>query len=416
MPSYFTHSGKHQALYDKYVQKLVPMNNKAAPKSAHEALLRNATNVYIVTSLNSNYTWANLVSYGIVTKSYKAPKDAAKAVQTFFNERPSLTPKRLERMLDLVLEYVDAKESRGQVGGVWQEHFQILTIPLGRISTPKPKFEDRLAHQSITDYEGRMTRSYPVNLSSGELVLYKLPRSSPLTSVSNKAFLSQYDPVLWQTLAKASLLCKSEVGAAFINQSVAHNEFLMVGYGIVNDVRIPIGFATMRTYYNSKLSKEYPVLHLNTLPARRDDSVAVRDVLYLDLVCAPFSTAGIGSHMLKALEREDVRNVIANEVGGHYDSIALRGIDDVYTYYPMVHGYVRSNGNGEVYPFGVLTEPYRLFYDKKDVAAVQYPTSTNNELFIPDKKKLSEAFSMNRLKLFKDDSGANGYLYLKRLQ
>ena len=413
MPSYFNRTGKNQPLYDKYVPKMVPMNKKVASKSKQEELLKNATNIYVMASLNSNYTWANLVTYGAVTLKYKAPKDAAKSIQTFFSERPTLTPKRLERMMDLVLEYVDAKESMH--GGAWQDHFELLTIPLNNVTMQSPNFDDRIAHQSITDYEGRMTRSYKVNLTSAEIVLYKLPRSTPLTANPKRAYLSNYNPVLWQSLAKASLLCKSEVGPGFIDLSVAQNEFLIVGYGMVNGVKIPVGFATLRTIYGGKLPKYYPVLRTNPYTSRLDDSVAVRDVLYLDLVCAPFSSAGIGSHMIKALERNDVRAAITREVGAPYDSIALRGIDDVYTYYPMVHGYVRSNGNGEVYPFGFLTEPNRWFFDKRDVAAVEYPTSTKRDFFIPNKKKLSEALSLNRLQLFKDDSPSNGYLYLKRI-
>jgi hypothetical protein len=415
MPSYINHDGKNQKLYDKYVPKMVPKNKKAVAKTAHEELLRNATSVYVVASLNSNYTWSNLVTYGVISGTYKAPKDVAKTVQTFFNERPSLTPKRLERMLDLVLEYVDAQESKKQTGGAWKEHFELLTIPLNNVSTPNPTFEDRLAHQSITDNEKRLTRSYPVNLTAGEIVLYRLPRASPLTSTYKKQYLSQYNPVLLQSLAKASFLCKSGVGDAFIDESVAHNEFLMVAYGIVNGSKMPIGFATMRTMYNRKLELSYPVLSSNKFPSRRDELGVVNDVLYLDLICAPFSTGGIGSHMIKALERADVRKAIEIEIGAPYESIALRGIDDVYTYYPMVHGYVRSNGNGKIYPFGRLLEPTRLFYDKKDVAAVEYPTDTNNSFLISNKKKLSEAFSQGKIKLFVGDAFEHGYLYMKRI-
>jgi len=56
-----------------------------------------------------------------------------------------------------------------------------------------------------------------------------------------------------------------------------------------------------------------------------------------------------------------------------------------------------------------------LFYDKKDVAAVEYPTDTNNSFLISNKKKLSEAFSQSKIKLFVGDAFEHGYLYMKRI-
>ena len=401
MPSYLNRNGKHQLLHDKYVPRMVPKNKKAVPKSCHEELLRVATNVYSAASLNTNYTWANLVTYGVVSAAYKAPKDAAKTVQKFFSERPELTPKRLERMLDLVLKYVDAKEVvPTRTGGTfdWERDSTLLIIPFDTLSAPNPTFEDRIAHQSITDNDSRLTRSYPINLTSGEIVLYRLPRA---TLYNKKQYISQYNPILWQALSKGQFLCKSEVSGAFIDDSVANNEFLMVAYGIVNGSKIPIGFATLHTLYNRRLEYDYPVLRNNRYPSRQGNSAV--NVLYIDLICAPFSTSGIGSLMIKALETYDVRNAIKNEMGDMYDSIALRAIDDVYTYYPMVHGYVRTNGDGNVYPFGVIED--WLFYDKNDVAAVPRE----------HKKKLIEVLSSYRPKLFKKDSQNHGYLFMKRV-
>jgi hypothetical protein len=397
--SYFTHSGKHQQLYDTHVNRL-PRSTHVAPKSAHEELLRYASTIYHVAYLNRNYTWANLIDYGLIPATYKAPAGTAKSVQTFFKDHPQLTPARLERLMDNVLLYVNSKATT--VGGVFNLGSAIVEIAsIDLTNLPSKAFieKDRESLTVITGHEHtrRVTRRNPlpaINLNgAGQLKVYKLPRTQMVADAVQKM-----DPELWQAISKAYFVCKKGINAGFLTQTFNANEYLIVVYGNMAspEKRIPLGFAMVSMIKGTYLATKYPVKKGIQLEVSKTLDVDGFNTLYLDLVCAPFSVASVGTVILNALQSPEIRRVISRraEIARPYNTIALRAISKVYTYYPMKQGFVRSNGNRKVYPLGQVDN--LTFYEGKDVP-------------------IHMASLIKPLAIFEGDSNDNGYLYVKQL-
>lgn len=109
-------------------------------------------------------------------------------------------------------------------------------------------------------------------------------------------------------------------------------------------------------------------------------------VLYIDLICSRFK---FGMFMLKELEKASWKGLLGHQ------AIALRAIDDVYTYYPR-HGYLRTRDNKHFFP---------IFIDEEDGRAV----------YAMDKQM--SKYARNRVKplsIFEFDDH-QGYLFFKML-
>ena len=93
--------------------------------------------------------------------------------------------------------------------------------------------------------------------------------------------------------------------------------------------------------------------------------------LYVDVICSPYTASTLGKLMLQTLENPEL---YGNIIG--YEALALRAISDVYTYYPMMNGYVRSNGNGNVYPL-IYVNPKKenefVLYRASDINSYSFP-------------------------------------------
>jgi hypothetical protein len=141
--TYWNYKGKHQALYNKYKELLVPKSGEAS--TPHGELLRNVANVYYDFYNNGNDTWYRAVDNGAICIEYRAPSDAPEDVKAFFSyifeeyneyERnlkayekvvdhlteddddiddfdagvPQFSEDELESIVDSVIEFVDWKE------------------------------------------------------------------------------------------------------------------------------------------------------------------------------------------------------------------------------------------------------------------------------------------------------------------
>ena len=117
---------------------------------------------------------------------------------------------------------------------------------------------------------------------------------------------------------------------------------------------IALGFALLRDYsdkdhcFTQLEDINLPSYNLSTTPRPRN-------VLYIDIVCSKLSMA---QPLIKLLcSHGDWKKVLFGQRASESHYVFLRGIPTVYTYYPVMYGFVRSIDNKIMFPiFKITTE------------------------------------------------------------
>jgi hypothetical protein len=258
------------------------------------------------------------------------------------------------------------------------------------------------------------------------LVILQLPEGGGFQA--KKESIQRYDRRVWDAYHKVASLCQGSLSISYLQSSIVDAQMLVVIFGKASMTdssysvsrSLPIAFATLKQYERGKLARKY--MGPGSRYWQIQDTSLARDYppgknhLYVDVVCSAFLASGFGNVILTVLESQPVRRAIEFK----YDALALRAVPRVYTYYPSKLGYVRSNGDGRVWPFAIVGSAAMYSKGDWDGVAKRLPFALQNanhllrsKSTLFDKAGLAAAISPSNI--FDGDSPANGYLYTKAL-
>jgi hypothetical protein len=147
--------------------------------------------------------------------------------------------------------------------------------------------------------------------------------------------------------------------------------------------------------------------------------VVVNDHLYIDVICSAFSTSGVGALMVDSLADPDLRRAMMRDMRIYYEGLLLKSLPETYTYFMYRCGFLRSNGDGRVFPFSIIISPdgnEKALYDMSDLELLRFPSLwTNIKESTPFSARSAKELLMNLkpLNVFKEDTAANGFLFYK---
>jgi hypothetical protein len=302
-----------------------------------------------------------------------------------------------------------------------EEDFIAKTFPIvWRKELPDLTFE--LSSNSIKIYNNinktKTLKEDTVSFSFCEIILHTM-------DVVNDKNTDMQDPI-FDIVRKIESYCNKNITPSYIEKRIFYGFALCVIYGIPITTgqkslkKQPIGFAMLFDYKN--LPKIIPYNAPYGKPEPK-----VNKYIYIDAMCSAYSTAGIGSTIIKYLEDPILQKVIYENFDIQYDGIALKALPATYTYFISKFGFVRSNGDGFVYPFAMFASipdnsksdsSQVILYNSNDIDKLSFPSKWYSRKFGQfTARNLKEFFqNVQPLQIFIGDNDDNGYLLHKPIQ
>lgn len=245
------------------------------------------------------------------------------------------------------------------------------------------------------------------------------------------------DPILGLYRQSKSFCARStELQPKYIQDSIKGCTAIIVIYGLPfqfeNDEenydkniiaqKSPIGFATLK-FPNRRVS-----LSNDTAFSRPKITNMVSSPIYIDVICSPFVAAGLGKRMIDTLEDHEMRVAFNEKMNIYYDGISLKALPSAYSYFISQCGFVRTNGDGNIYPFAHMMEiqsngkkPWHQFFIPKDLESFKFPSKwSTGYLYNPGGFDVSSKKGfwahIRPTEIFEDDSDHDGFFCMKPLK
>lgn len=193
------------------------------------------------------------------------------------------------------------------------------------------------------------------------------------------------DPIVTYLYQQSDLFClRSDVLTSdYIKQSISECVAVIVVYGepvkvgIPKTKKQPVGFATLN------YPMDYVPASNDTSTTPKQSQIIIKSPLYIDVICSPFASSGLGKIMIDALEAHTLRSAFAKH-NVLYDGLSLRALPSAYNYFISKCGFVRTNGRGSIWPFAEMRymenvdKKWHSFYELKDLDPKLFPSTWSN--------------------------------------
>jgi hypothetical protein len=243
--------------------------------------------------------------------------------------------------------------------------------------------------------------------------------------VVNNTNTDMQDPI-FDIVRKIESYCNKNITPSYVEKKIFYGFALCVIYGIPitqgqkSLKKQPIGFAILFDYKNLPQVIPYYTQYAKPEPK-------VNRYIYIDAMCSAYSTAGIGTTIIGYLEDPILQKVIYENFNISYDGLALKALPETYTYFISKLDFVRSNGNGSLYPFAFLASvpdnpqsdsAQLILYDSIDINKLSFPSKWYNRKFGQFNARNLREFLIHiePLQIFVGDDNDNGYLLHKPIQ
>jgi hypothetical protein len=266
----------------------------------------------------------------------------------------------------------------------------------------------------------RIAENRNVSFTACELVIHQIKDIDKHTN-------SNYSDQIFTLQDNTELFCKGVISESeefsYPKDSIDNCMAICVVYGIAISenqkymFKEPIGFATLQF-------KDRLFLPLSKYESQTKDTIATKGYLHIDVICSPYTTSGVGLEIIKSLEDPKLRIVMKDKFKISYQGLSLQALPAAYTYFIYKCGFVRTNGDGKLFPFAILTNKdtgiTTNLYEAKDIDKLTFPAIYKDESYqgrlprmITTSSKQDLLKQIIPMSIFGMDADYNGYLCSK---
>jgi hypothetical protein len=266
----------------------------------------------------------------------------------------------------------------------------------------------------------KISEDRSISFMACELVIHQIQGIDKHTN-------SEYSDQIFTLQDTTELFCKGVISESeefsYPKDSIDNSMAICVVYGIAITenqkymFKEPIGFATLQ--FKDRLYNSWDKYESVAKPTTKP-----KGYLYIDIICSPYTASGVGLEIVKSLEDRELQTVMKKTFNISYQGLALQALPPAYTYFIYKCGFVRTNGNGKLYPFAILTnkdtEITTNLYDAKDIDNLTFPAIYKDETsrgrlprMITANSKQDLLKQIEPMSIFGMDADHNGYLCSK---